>query len=224
MNTNTEILVNKICDDVGLAFKLWDGAFSAIHSSNPTAEHCFEASEQIDKEMAHIRSMGYSITPKMHGMESQVVTQMRTIQGGIGKLMEHWIEQCHQTGFRYDMAYCRVGSLSGQAAIRSSAEKRARNPRVLLNKQLLEKCFVGIRKKRPAAIKSEEKKIQIIHERREHALAEISATVELERKEAILAKLKVQEDMEDLDEPADLETKLMGSIDRSSMEMGILPP
>ncbi len=84
--------------------------------------------------------------------------------------------------------------------------------------------FVGIRKKKSAAIKSEEKKIQIKHERREHALAEISATIELERKEAILAKLKVEEDMEDLDELADLETILLGSIDRSSMETGILPP
>ena len=45
-------------------------------------------------------------------------------------------------------------------------------------------------KKISAAIKSEEKKIQIKHERRENALAEISATIELNEKEAILAKLK----------------------------------
>ncbi len=113
LNTDEEVLVNKICDDVGLALKLWDGAFSAIHLSNPTVEYCIETQEQIDKSMAHIRSMGYSITPKMHGMESHAVTQMRTILGGIGKLMEHWIEQYH----RFDMAYCCVGSLSGQAAI-----------------------------------------------------------------------------------------------------------
>jgi hypothetical protein len=122
------------------------------------------------------------------------------------------------------MAYCCVGTLSGQAAIWSSAEKNARNPRVQLNKQVLEKNFVGIRKKRSAAIKSKEKKILIKHEWREHALAEISATIEFERKEAILVKLNVEEDMEDLDELADLETKLLGSIDRSSMEIGILPP
>ena len=59
-------------------------------------------------------------------------------------------------------------------------------------------------KKRSAAIESEEKKIQIKHERREHALAEISATIELDKKEAILAKLRVDEDMEDIDELADL--------------------
>ena len=46
----------------------------------------------------------------------------------VDKLMEHWIEQYHQTGHRFDLAYCRVGSLSGQAAIRSSVEKRGRNP------------------------------------------------------------------------------------------------
>ena len=97
--------------------KLWDGVFSAIHSPNPTVEHCIETQERIDKAMSHIRSMGFSVTPKMHGMESHVVRQMGTIPGGIGKLMEHWIEQYHQTGFRFDLAYCRVGSLVGQAAI-----------------------------------------------------------------------------------------------------------
>ena len=77
---------------------------------------------------------------------------------------------------------------------------------------LLQKRFVGIRKRQSAAIESEEKKLQIKHERREHALAKISATIELDKKEAILAKLKVDEDMEDLDELAELETKLFGGI------------
>ena len=70
-------------------------------------------------------------------MEKHVVTQMQSIPGGIGKLMEHWIEQYHQIGHRLDMAYCHVGSLTGQAAIRSSVEKRGRNPRVQMNKQFL---------------------------------------------------------------------------------------
>ena len=120
------VIVNKVCDDVGLAFKLWDGAFSAIHSPNSTVEHCTVTQTRIDNAMAHIRGMGFSVTPKMHGMESHVVRQMRTTPGGIGMLMEHWIEQYHQIGFRFDLAYCRVGSLVGQAAIRSSVEKRGR--------------------------------------------------------------------------------------------------
>ena len=54
--------------------------------------------------------------------------------------------------------------------------------------------------------------MQIKHERRENALAEISATIELNKKEAILAKLIGEEDMEDLDELAELETKMFGKI------------
>jgi hypothetical protein len=51
-----------------------------------------------------------------------------------------------------------------------------------LNKKLLQQSFVGIRKKRAAAIKSEENKIQIKHKRRERSLDEMSATIELEKK------------------------------------------
>jgi len=104
-----------------------------------------ETQERIDKDkaMVHIRSMGFSRTPKLLGMESHVMTQMRNIPGGIRKLMDHLIEQYHQTSFRFDLAYCRVGSLMEQAAIRSSAETRAHNPRVQLNKMLLQKGLLG---------------------------------------------------------------------------------
>jgi hypothetical protein len=56
------VIVNKVCDDVGLAFKLWDGAFSAIHSPNPTVEHCTVTQTRIDNAMAHIRGMGFSVS------------------------------------------------------------------------------------------------------------------------------------------------------------------
>ena len=68
-------------------------------------------------------------------------------------------------------------------------------------------------KKRSAAIESEEKKIQIKHERRENALTEMSTTIELnKKKEAILAKLIGEEDMDDLNELAELEMKMFGKI------------
>ena len=58
-------------------------------------------------------------------------------------------------------------------------QKREHSPRVQLNKMLLQKRFLGIRKRQSAAIESEEKKIKIKHETREHALGKISATIEL---------------------------------------------
>ena len=37
-NLDKDVIINKVCDNVGLAFKLWDGVFSAIHSPSPTAD------------------------------------------------------------------------------------------------------------------------------------------------------------------------------------------
>ncbi len=48
-----------------------------------------------------MRDMGFSVSPKVCGMEGHVVKQMRAIRGGIGELIEYWIEQYHQTGFKY---------------------------------------------------------------------------------------------------------------------------
>ena len=121
-------------------------------------------------------------------------------------------EQYHQIGFRFDQAYCPVGSLVGQAAIQSSAEKRGRNPTSPIKQNVTGKKICWNTKKRSAATKSEEKKIQIKHERRENTLTEISATIELIKKEVILAKLIEEEDMEDLDELAELEPKMFGKI------------
>ncbi|KAL7528525.1 hypothetical protein ACHAXR_003576, partial [Thalassiosira sp. AJA248-18] len=155
-NADVVSKANEICTDVGLAFKLWDGVFSAIHKIDPSSDHCDKTQEMIDKAMAQLRSMDFSITPKMHGMEKHVVDQMRSIPGGISKLIEHWVEQYHQVGHRYDLSYCRAGTLENQAAIRSRLEKRARHPRVKMNKKLLEKKYKNIRRKRTAALEKEE--------------------------------------------------------------------
>ncbi len=52
-----------------------------------------------------MRDMGFIIAPKVHGMEDHVVNQMRATRGGIGELIEHWIKQYHQRGFKYDIKY-----------------------------------------------------------------------------------------------------------------------
>ena len=166
-DTEVRIKINKTCDDVGRALKLWDGAFSAIHVDDPTPEHCDETQLRIDKAMAQCRKMGMSITPKLRGMERHVVNQMRTIPGGIGKHMEHWIEQYHQIGYRFDVAYCRVGSMKGQAAIRSSNEKRGRNPLVQMNKQKLEEAFTRRKLKKSKLDKENELKRQVKQEKRD---------------------------------------------------------
>lgn len=213
-DADVEAKVNKICDDVGLSLKLWDGAFSDIHIQDPSPDHCTNTQDRIHKAMNHMREMGISITPKMHGMEQHVVSQMRNIPGGIRKLMEHWIEQYHQIGYRFDVAYCRVGSLKGQAAIRSRMEKRGRNPRVQMSKKFLEDTLVAKRRKRRSdVIENEKERNRVKQERRDNAYIKIDATssIDLEKIEEIYEAIDCQDEIDDLDDRAALETKIYGS-------------
>ena len=203
--SETEAKVNTICDDVGLALKLWDGAFADIHSSETSHEHCDLTQERIKMAMDQLRFMKIPITPKMHGMECHVVDQMRNILGGIGKLMEHWMEQYHQIGYRFDMAYCRAGSLKGQADIRSSAEKRGRNPRVQMCKKMLSERYEGTRKRRKSAIENEEKEIRVKKERRDGALTDI--TDKIAQRDILTLEKEIQECEEELDELEELEDR-----------------
>ena len=46
--------VHQTCNNICLALKLWDGAFSDIHTPNPSVEHCQLTQNRIDQVMAHI--------------------------------------------------------------------------------------------------------------------------------------------------------------------------
>ena len=71
--------------------------------------------------MLHMRTLGFSITPKLHGLESHVVDQMRSIKGGIVHLIEQWVEHSHQTGSQCDDNW-KTLNYKMQALIRSRRE------------------------------------------------------------------------------------------------------
>jgi hypothetical protein len=52
--------------------------------------------------------------------------------------------------------------------------------------------------------------MNIKQERREEALAEICVTIESQKFEAICQKLEVQDDLDELDDLTELETKMFG--------------
>ena len=64
-----------------------------------------------------------SIIPKLHGIEAHLLRQMLFVDGGIARLIEHWVKQYHQVGRCYDLSYCRAGSLEKQAEVRSKLER-----------------------------------------------------------------------------------------------------
>ena len=93
---------------------------------------------------------------------------MLFIDGGIARLIEHCVEQYHQVVRRYDLSYCRVGSLEKQAEVRSKLERRGRHPCVRVNKKRLNDA----KKKRQHRHERQQKRTAVIQEKREKALEE----------------------------------------------------
>ncbi len=64
-------------------------------------------------------------------MEDHVVKQMRTVRREIGELIEYWIEQYHQTVFKYDIKYKHMKT----AVVRAKREKISMNSGIIKAKE-----------------------------------------------------------------------------------------
>ena len=105
MKKKTENEIRQLCDDHAHLLNLWDGAFSEVQTVDPTENNIIQAEAFIRSAHGFMRYMDLSIPRKAHGMEDHVMMQMTTIRGGIGELIEYWIVQYHQTGYKYGMRY-----------------------------------------------------------------------------------------------------------------------
>eukprot|EP00984_Skeletonema_dohrnii_P009920 scaffold3819_cov98-Skeletonema_dohrnii-CCMP3373.AAC.7 len=80
-------------EDVRKALVCWDDVFSKANttyeslSDDWVKEHCDKTEESVRQAMFQMREMGFSITPKIHGLECHLVHQMRTVPGGIAMLI-----------------------------------------------------------------------------------------------------------------------------------------
>ena len=169
-----KILVKKVCHELGHAFILWDKVFKMVHEVDPSPEHCDATQKAIDLATTHLRKLDMSIIPKLHGMEAHLVRQMRHVHGGICKLVEHWVEHYHQVGYRYDVSYCRMGSLVKQASVRSRKEAIARAPQVIICKRRREE----LKKKRNKKNDKREVAEKERQERHDDALTRMKVKVE----------------------------------------------
>jgi hypothetical protein len=151
--------------------------FSGLHAGIGIGNRLIDHLEEfIDVDVEYISHEEFQLHASKESPENDI-KHFRHFK----QVWTKWIEQYHQIGHRFDMAYCCVGSLTGQAAIRSSVETRGSNPQVQMNKQFLLEKFVGRNKKRSAAIANDEKKIHIKQERRNEALAMIVLSPSLTR-------------------------------------------
>ncbi len=86
-----------------------------------------------------MRYMGLSITPKVHGIEDHIVMQMKANRGRIGKLIENWIEQYHQTGL---IIYIWLENMKMRwQELKEKREKKSMNPGAINTKETVTKNF-----------------------------------------------------------------------------------
>ena len=79
-----------------------------------------------------------------------------------------------------------------------------------MNKKALQARYVGSRKRRADAIERDEKKVLIKEERRELASVEIDATIDDMRKQDILDKLDLEEELDEMDEMDEIAANIFG--------------
>ena len=123
--------------------------------------------------------MVLSMTPKAHGIERHAVAQMRRIQGGIMKMLEHWVEQYHQTGYKYDEMWRTMGDKAKKARVRACMEHIASDEKVMEKLDDYDNAFIGKRKR--SAVKLEMLR-DVKREKREEAVNSASILYENDQK------------------------------------------
>lgn len=123
-------VIKRICAEHKLSLLLWDGAFSAARSINPTQEDCIRYLRFVQPAVdCHVR-IGCSLTHKVHLMLCHVLTQMRTIPRGLGEKMEDWVELMHQIGNRARICFRTTKDIHVRAIARARDEECRNNPLV----------------------------------------------------------------------------------------------
>ena len=127
--------IEELCEQHKRLFLLWDGAFSAARTINPTEEDFIMYSRFVRAAVKCHVEVGCSVTHKVHLMVSHVLTQMRTIPGGLGKKMEDWVELQHQSGKRARMRWRTTRDLAIRANGRARAAQRGLNAEVIAQRE-----------------------------------------------------------------------------------------
>jgi len=104
--------------------------------------------------------MGFSITPKLHGLECHLVHQMRTVPGGMAALIEHWwVEQYHQKAAEMERIWA-AHSYEQQAEFCACREQMLNNPDTMKAEAKIAESKRQVKRKRKEATVDKENRIK----------------------------------------------------------------
>ena len=121
-NDNEKKIVEEFCGQVSSGLILWNDIFARIsdQKADMNDEYCDETQQLINVAMDQMRKLNFSITPKLHVVETHIVYQMRTVPG-FAYMLEQWIEHYHQIGHRMDVQW-KGQQYEHQARLRANKE------------------------------------------------------------------------------------------------------
>jgi uncharacterized coiled-coil protein SlyX len=132
--TNKEI--STICNEHKTLYLLWDGAFSAARTINPTEDDRTEYCRYVYAAVhCHVK-IGCSVTHKVHLMWAHVASQMG-VPGGLGEKMEDWVEKMHQWGNQRRKRFGTTKNTQVRADARARSTHRGTNPGVIAQGKLV---------------------------------------------------------------------------------------
>jgi len=126
-SSETKESIEETCDNVTSLLVLWDGVLSHLHIAFPTEEQCDQTQVFIDAAIKLANVMGMTKTVKGHGSQRHIVSQMRSVYGGLPEFDESWAERIHQWGYSADMKL-RNFSECKKALIRATNFRRTSKP------------------------------------------------------------------------------------------------
>ncbi len=105
----------------------WNSFFLLLQQEAPTVEERNSAHQVAQTAVDAHYALLKNKTPKVHVAEDHAVEQYLRLRPGFMRLLiEHWVEQNHQTSSKIENMYKRVPSLPNRADF-AAKERHARN-------------------------------------------------------------------------------------------------
>ena len=100
--TDIDVLVDQIIESMSK----WNTFFSILQKEHPTEEEKSRAQTVADEAVECHHDLVDNKTPKTHVAQYHSVPQyLRLHPGLLRKLIEHWVEQSHQTGHKIEQQF-----------------------------------------------------------------------------------------------------------------------
>ena len=107
----------------------WNTFFSVLQKEHPTEEEKGGAQAVADEAVKCHHDLVDNKTPKTHVAQYHSVAQyLRLHPGLLRKLIEHWVEQSHQSGYKIEQQFRRIPGIENKANCKAGKRHSSNNP------------------------------------------------------------------------------------------------